>query len=138
MFGDFAPTTLHRFARIAALVAVCMVLTGPVVHVHQHGESCCSTGSGSDVQQNEVKPCQFGCAHHAKQDSSPAEDSKQPCHDEHNCAVCSVLAQASSCPVIVGLPDVSEVVVNTISLLSAAPSAGMMLITEARGPPVVA
>jgi hypothetical protein len=138
MLRDFAPTTLHRFARIAALAAVCMVLTGPVVHVHQHGESCCSSSSGSDIQQDEVKPCPFGCAHHTKQDSGPAEDSKQPYHDEHNCAVCSVLGQASSCPVLVGLPDVSEVVVDTISLISAGPSAGMMLIADARGPPVVA
>ena len=138
MFRDFAPTTLHRFARIAAIVSVCMVLVGPIVHVHQHGESCCPASSGSLVQQKKVSPCPFDCDHHSKQNSIPTEDSDKPRHDDHNCAVCSVLAQALNCPVIVGLPDVSEVVIETISLPSAAPSAGMILITEARGPPVVA
>ncbi|MFY9252481.1 MAG: hypothetical protein WAO83_03425 [Fuerstiella sp.] len=130
-----AQNQLFRLARIAALIAACLVISGPIVHTHEHGEGCCSSVCSDTPAKPVTKPCPFGCSHHGTHDSAPEDEDSNSEHDQHHCAVCSVLAQASSCPVILGMPQQLQDVVAIVSQHSDSAIVGTILETDARGPP---
>lgn len=133
---SFSKPTL--FSRVAALTALLIVGFGKNLHLHQECGHCCHSSHAahsapleSDSQQ---KTCPFGCPHHSHTNDSEEKPSA-PAHDEHNCAVCSLLAQAPSVPFIVTLPEIPALVSHQIELSSEHPSQADSIQLKSRGPP---
>lgn len=132
------PTSTHRWL---AIVAVFVFVAGKTLHVHQECSSCCEFES--PVVSEEVEVCPYGCQHHATtshsdcgSEENDSRHSNQP-HDEHQCAVCSVLAAASQCPIILGLPELHSLVQPATELNVSVPDCLEVRIVRLRGPPVV-
>ncbi|MEZ6123914.1 MAG: hypothetical protein R3C49_12145 [Planctomycetaceae bacterium] len=111
---------------------------GKTVHRHQECSGCCrgthATAARSPVPDQ--RPCPFGCQHHAPAGNSEDGDAP-PAHDEHQCAVCSVLAQSPECPVVLTAPELSDLVVERVVHLVHGPALSGIAAVQNRGPPVV-
>ena len=143
---------LESTGRISAVLAMIVMFAGQAVHL---GQECGGCLSGSCCSDTSAKPkhslstsgkfrfskCPAGCTHHATgstkasdEGTPPPNDDRSP-HDEHNCPVCSQLAQAPSCSVLTELPKQVELVWETISLSCVVPVAAPFLTSQSRGPP---
>lgn len=148
------PTLTHR---LLAMVAMVVLLAGKTLHVHQECSNCsgasdCSTADCSaadcsleggdhcavDVAEQSPISCPFGCDHHLTDLESadePVEDLPAP-HEEHRCAVCSVLAAAPECPLVMGLPEWTTLVQPAVLAKVSLPDTVEGREIRLRGPPL--
>jgi hypothetical protein len=126
--------------RWLAIAGMALLPVGKLVHLGQEcngfcsGENCAVTSHNSDRNA----PCAFGCQHHehsTQNSDGDEQDSPTHSHDEHHCAVCSVLSHVTHSPTIVGLPDVLQLVVGTVSAPSEAEIHQAFFRPHSRGPP---
>lgn len=126
--------------RIAALLAMVVLFGGKTVHVHQESCDCSVSEESSEVVSSEsacdlYNGCPFGCDDcHT---SSPEEsDTNDEPHEEHQCAVCSVLAQSLDQVVFTILTTESALVADVVAIAVEAPAEGFLLQPKTRGPPI--
>lgn len=157
-FSLATPKLTHR---CFAIVAVAVLLAGKTLHVHQECGDCCqvSGSSASEFDETQVaalaaETCPFGCNHHPAAEEStglpsgdhpagcdhPGSDhpgsDPAPVHEEHGCAVCSVLAAAPECPLVMGLPEWSDLVQTAELGEACLPDIVEGKIIRLRGPPI--
>ena len=138
-----SPTSFSQTAgRWLAILAMLVLLVGKFVHLGQECDGCCEDGHClvSASESDRSVPCPFGCEHHKpaiaeSESKSEGGDSPASQHDEHQCAVCSVLSQVTDGPAIVGLPDECELVVETVSVVREVAIRGAFFRARPRGPP---
>ncbi|MCA9050754.1 MAG: hypothetical protein KDA89_18575 [Planctomycetaceae bacterium] len=135
---------LLNIGRCGAAMVVVVLLAGKLLHLNQEC-GCC--GCGVHSQQAEkpakqsslpVRPCPFGCCHHHSDTPTGSEQQPEKSHDESQCPVCSVLAQAPVSVCIVSVPAGTDVVIDTVSPLVQSAAGGFFCRTQPRGPPSIA
>ena len=154
------PSTRYVFfGRYLAIMSICILLSGRILHSHQHCSDCCHHSASEQdfagsccarqldqaVSHNCPKrnggQCPFGNAQsegedHLTQDAvplHPASPDSEP--DQHGCAVCSVLSQAPEVAVPVGVISVARQVEAVHVFRHAVAIAGAFLLPQPRGPP---
>ena len=104
----FSFPKLKIAGQIAAFAAIMVALTGKTLHDHQECSGACA-GQSTEHNSSAQVACPFGCEHHG---NDPSDGDSAPTHDDRQCSVCQVLAQAPSMPMVIGLPHVSSVVAS--------------------------
>ena len=132
---------LSKAGRWLAIAAVTALSFGKLVHLEQECGGCYSS-SHCHVPEQESgrseRPCPFGCAHHSQEAPNEPCDSDLPNgHDEHDCAICTVLSHVTECPELVGLPAESELVVASDLALEVVATADVLRPVHPRGPPSI-
>lgn len=127
------------------MLAVGVLLFGKLVHQGQECGGCCTSSECHVVEQQpqgSEPPCPFGCEHHSQPRLQTAAN--EPCdsespdgHDEHTCAVCSVLSHVTQSPDLVGLPAESELVAANACVIESMVTADVLFPAHPRGPPLV-
>ncbi len=127
------------YARFAAFAAILLIGTGKTLHFHQEGDNCCKNHDQIEAAAElEAKPCPFGCEHHAETAESEHNKPAPKPHDQHDCRICQVLAQPTSSPLVVGVPQVTENLLAEIRISSESPTQALAAAYESRGPPLSA
>lgn len=130
---------LSKAGRWLAITAVTVLLFGKLVHLGQECGGCCSSSHGHASAQESARSeqeCPFGCDHHSQNGPNEPCSSESPNdHDEHGCAVCSLLSQVTESPDLVGLPGESELVAASVCLSAAFAAADVFSPVHPRGPP---
>lgn len=118
----------------------------------------------TDSKQESAVACPFGCDGHSKGSHSEGGHSERghlkrghlahdhlahglptdvpgehsdPVHETHDCAVCSVLASAPDCPLVVGLPEWPDLVQPAVLAEICLPDVVEGREIRLRGPPLV-
>ena len=134
------PTTLLLTGgRWLAITAAVVLLSGKLIHSGQECGGCsthCHTSPKTSTASS--RPCPFGCEHHSHENPcTPSGEESPGDHDEHECAVCSVLSHVIECPEIVGLPDESDLITATVGPDSVSADAEIFFSIHPRGPPAL-
>ena len=152
-----------NFGRCLAILSMCVLLSGRILHSHQNCGDCCQDNSaGHNVAGHGAvhHPCRHGLNQAFSQscpgvheqtcpfgndpldDTGKTADAGCPCptvpksqHDPHQCAVCSVLSQAPELAVPVGLISIAQRVEEVQIFRPAIAIAGALLLPQPRGPP---
>ncbi len=144
----------ERFMRLAAIAAVCVTaFFGPFLHQHDHSAAhskCRISSEAAGRYVSETPSC--SCRHHhqiaaAESKSStaghgssaadPRSDSDHsPCHDNHNCRICLILAQPATQPVLICTTE-QESFVHFLPVRDEFPAILSVCPAVARGPPCV-
>jgi hypothetical protein len=130
-------STPSFFCRIAAIAAILVSGVGKTVHQQQHCNGNCGDVS-CQVAPAEVRSCPFGCQScriAGKPAAEESDRSPKPSHDEHQCSVCQVLAQAPEIAGIIETPQLSEFVRIPPEASRKSPCTGGLLTVCSRGPP---
>ena len=125
--------------RLAAITAILVSGTGKAFHLHQECGGRCGHAA-CRVETKRAVFCPYGCESCTlTNDHKDPSNSQvpQPTHTEHECAVCSVLAQAPEMPVVVGTLDFLTFVRISPERNWASPLTGAPVAVHSRGPPAV-
>ena len=124
--------------RIATLLALVVSGFGQTFHRHQE----CTGRCDIPVNVSAAQPVAHHCCDHShsavpdsQQHPGRGEGNPTPAHDEHQCAICSVLAQTPQAPVVVELPQYTGPVWLTIDNRPVAAKSRVPSIVNPRGPP---
>jgi len=130
---------LSKAGRWLAILAVTVLWFGKLVHLGQECDNeCCSSSHCHVASQESERPCPFGCKHHSHTaPTEPCEDEAPNDHDEHHCAICSVLSHVTQCPEIAGLPAESEFLAAHICVAETMVAADILFPVHPRGPPSI-
>ncbi len=132
---------LTRAGRWLAISALAVLLSGRLVHIGQECGGCCSSShchaTAAESRPTE-RPCPFGCEHHSHDaPNEPCSSDTPNSHDEHDCAICSVLSHVTQCPELVGLPAESELVAANVWTPESTVTAEVLFPVDPRGPPSI-
>ena len=129
----------QKAGRWLAILAMCVMLVGKLVHFGQECDGCCSAGKCvvTSDGMHRTAPCPFGCTHdHGTVPSgSESDEPSGKGHDEHQCAVCSVLSHVTEAPEIVGIPDDFQIVADRPAVAPAFCLQEVFFDAHPRGPP---
>lgn len=134
---NISPLKPSFIPTIAALTAVLMGGLGKSLHVHQLGSECCGT---SHEAGQRMTTCPYGCQHELPEQTGTTSDKSSepvsvPPHQEHRCAVCSVLALAPEIPEVVILKGLRESAWHSNHFVCASPQPVPPSTAPSRGPP---
>lgn len=142
----------ERVMRLAAIAAVCVTaFFGPFLHQHDHSAAhsrCRISSDTAGLYVTDIPSC--SCRHHhstaagesastsQSQVSSTADsgsdNNHSPCHDDHNCRVCLILAQPATQPVLIRTTE-QESFVQFLPIRDEFPEILSVCPAVARGPP---
>lgn len=126
-----------RISQIAAITAIMVSGLGKTLHLHQQ----CECGNPAcDVQSVQTSTCPYGCESCSFSDRTepPEGESPKPQHNEHECAVCQVLAQAPNACAIAQTPEVVQAARIPPATSWISNVTGLRIQLLSRGPPAVA
>jgi hypothetical protein len=140
----------ERFMRLAAIAAVCVTaFFGPFVHQHDHSAAHLQCRISSDAvgchvfqtpscscryHQTEAADSESSAAGQASPTADPGSDNDHsPCHDNHNCRICLILAQPATQPVLIRTTE-QESFVQFLPIRDEFPAILSVCPAVARGP----